>query len=167
MKRLLLIVIALSILSVSTSAENNWGTFEVVHFDTVLGSDSGQVRIDTLESPWQEMIGRFFNFAVEVISGTRDTNFVDDSMFLDLQLKFPGTPEELFVTIEIDTAFDTLSAIQEDLLDHDATVMPQFGRLRYIYYDSFPVGTGIPDTLPSELNNIYNRRVLLHWNGVE
>lgn len=162
MKKILIILFLFFGTNIAQSGDQ-FGKFQISYFDTVLGSDSGQIRVDTSYSKWEVLLGRFLNFASEVIGGARDTNFVDDSMFIDLQLSYDG---RTLVTIEIDTALDNVSLVlDETIYDADATALPPLGRLRFIHYDSFPVGTGIPDTLPSEINNIYEKTINLWWGG--
>lgn len=157
MKKLFLIAIVLIVLfSTSLFAQAYDGKFSVDYWDTLYPADSGTIKIDTMHSSSMLMAGRFFDFLVNVISGTNDTNFVDDSMFIDLQMCYDGIT---WKTIEIDTALDTGRAIQEDLLDADATVLPPFGRMRFIHWDSIKDAEGVIDT------SIYNKKIELFWDG--
>jgi len=157
MKILFLIILLILVLSSISFAQDYDGRFSVSYWDTLMPDDSGTIKIDTLYSPSLRMIGRFFNFLVNVISGTKDTNFVDDSMFIDLQMSFDGIT---WKTIPIDTALDIGRVIQEDILDADATVLPPFGRMRFIHWDSIKDAEGVVDT------PVYNKRIELLYKGI-
>ncbi len=171
-KKILLTLALSSIIFTTPQAqlapEPEFGKFQINFRDTCLGSDSGAVRVDTLYSPWQELFGRFLSFAAKIIPGASDTDHVDDSLFIDIELSYEGFP---LVLIPLDTLTDDDSEmvnvliLDETIFDADASILPPKGRLRVIHYDSFPVGTGIPDTLPSEIRDIYEKTIEAWWGG--
>lgn len=114
----------------------------VIYSDIITTDDTADVRVDTVySSPWVWMGGgRFLTMAVQAISITRDTNWVDDSLFFDLQLSYGGSIVDLTITIEVDTLLNDSTSIDAVIYDADATVLPPWGRLRVIHWDSIAVG---------------------------
>lgn len=167
MKRLILLGILL-LMAVPASAND----ITLIYADTITASDTGTTRFDTIFSPWIRMpqdrraASRFFNFQVDVEARGNDTNWVDDTMFVQLQLAFNSSVQTSaaspVVTIEIDTLLDVGAAIQEDLLDADATVLPPWGRLVFIHHDSIAVGEA--DSALAA-NAIYTKTIRL-WYGI-
>lgn len=113
----------------------------VIYSDIITTADTGTIRADTVYSAWEWMgIGRFLTMAVQAIAITRDTNWVDDSLFFDLQLSYGGSIADLITTIEVDTLLNDSTSIDVVIYDADATVLPPWGRLRVIHWDSIAVG---------------------------
>ena len=136
----------------------------VDYADTITTADSNTVRVDTVFSDWIRMgTGRFLNLGVHVYADGNDTNWTDDSMFVKLQLNFDGSPNSARTTFEVDTILDVGSLlIQEDLLDADATVLPPYGRLMFIHWDS--IGTGEADSALVAGSAIYKKKIKLWYN---
>ncbi len=166
MKRLILLGILL-LMAVPASADD----ISIIYADTITADDTGTVRVDTVWSPWRLMpydrraSSRFFNFAVDIAARGNDTNWGDDSMFVNLQLAFNSSDTSLaatpVVTIELDTLLDVGAVIQEDLLDADATVLPPWGRLLFIHTDS--IGVGEADSALAA-NAVYTKTIKLWYN---
>lgn len=166
MKRLILLGMLL-LMAVPASAND----ISVIYADTITAADTGDVRVDTVWSPWVRMpqdrraASRFFNFAVEIAARGNDTNWVDDTMWVKLQMAFDASDTTIgatpLTTFEVDTLLDVGEAIQEDILDADATVLPSWGRLLFIHFDS--IGVGEADSALTA-NAVYTKTITLWYN---
>lgn len=157
MKKILLTLFLLLMAGVIQAEQ---GTFEIIFEDVITAADTGTVRTTILFSPWMPVDGRFLNFANRAESYTNDTNWTDDSLFFDFQMKFFGS--STIITFEIDTLLTIGDAISPLLLDADATVLPSFGRFRFTHWDS--IGVGEADSALVNTGVAYTKKVSLFWN---
>lgn len=139
MKKLLLIVSLILAINPSSFADEIILDYE----DIITAADSNDIRVDTAYSPWKEMgLGRFLNYAIEAMAWASgiwtDTNWTDDSMFFHLEMKFPHS--SVTTLIELDTLYDNGGVLGATIYDADATILPPWGRLRLIHWDSIGVG---------------------------
>lgn len=166
MKRLILLGILL-LFAIPASPND----ITIIYADTITAADTGTVRVDTVFSSWIRMpqdrraASRFFNFQVDIVAGTNDTNWANDTMFVKLQMAFNSSVTTLaaspVTTFEIDTLLDVGTVIQEDILDADATVLPPWGRLLFIHTDS--IGVGEADSALTA-NAVYTKKITIWYN---
>lgn len=157
MKKIFLIIL-FSLFAISVQA----GELFVIYEDLITAADSGTVRTNTVYSPWTEMkSGRFLNCEVKAEAWSNDTNWIDDSLFYALQLKFAGS--STITTILIDTLFDVGSVTDLTIYDADATVLPPLGRLRVIHWDSIGVGAADADLVDTGIPYIKKLTLLYNW----
>lgn len=160
-----LIFLALLAMAVSAGAND----ITIKYADTITAADSNDVRVDTIVSRWYHLSkGRFINFGVHIApdpEGLRDTNWVDDTMFIKFQTTFDASSTAKnwipVTTFEVDTLLDTGRAIDESILDADATVLPPWGRLMFIHFDS--IGTGDADSA-LVASRVFEKLITLWYN---
>lgn len=155
MKKIILTLCLLSMAG-ATQAEELF----VIYDDVITAADSNTVRTNIVYSKWADMgSGRFLNYGVVAESFGKDTNWVDDSLFYELEMKFG--PSSAVVTLELDTLLDVGSATGVTIFDADATVLPAIGRLKVTHWDS--IGTGDADSA-LVANSTYTKKLTLWFN---
>lgn len=165
MKKFLMILV-LILVAGSVFAE----TIIVEYRDSLSAADTVSVRSDTVRSPWFDMgTGRFLTYGVKMASGVTvagdvDTNWIDDSLFFQLELAF-GSQAGATIILEIDTLVANGSTIGVNIYDADATVLPQYGRFVVIHWDSIgntDIDAATDDTLV--VGNVYPKQFTLWYN---
>ena len=158
MKKLFLIML-LSLFAMPIQAGDDF--FSIIFEDIITAADTNTVRTTVLYSPWREMkTGRFLSFASRAEAYSNDTNWGDDSLWFDFQMKF--SKSSTILTFEIDTLLTIGDAFSPLLLDADATVLPTFGRFRFTHWDS--IGTGDADSALVNTLIPYSKKVTLFYN---
>jgi hypothetical protein len=137
------VILALLIISISVQADT--GKLIASYSDQITVADTGTIRYDTTYSDWEYVSdGRFFQFGVQMAAGGgKDTNWIDDSFFFELQFSFDKLASATR-NVKIDTLLDNGAAIGTTIFDTDADILPPWFRLRVIHKDS--IGTGAADS---------------------
>lgn len=136
-KKMIIIAAIVFTMASSIAAEE----ISVIYTDVITAADSATIRTNITYSPWVNMgSGRFFSYGFEVGPYSNDTNWVDDSLIVELQMKFIGS--RTMITLVADTVLDAMdsSANGNVIIDADATVLPMLGRLKVTHWDSIAVG---------------------------
>lgn len=153
MKRILLIALLTLVICGQVGATD----IRVVLVDSIVAADTAitSTRADTVYSSAMRLeYFRFLQFYSKAVpfSNFADTNWATDTFFVDFQ-----TSENRihWVTHEIDTFLTTDSSYSPLNLDCDATVFGNWGRIRFIHWDSMET------TQPGLFENAYRKELEL------
>ena len=140
------------------------------YHDTITAADSGDVRTNTVYTPWVFVgEGRYLNLGVHSLPFPEptlfsDTNWDADSTFVKLQWGFDGPAGTMTygTDYEVDTLLDTGRAWQtDDIIDADVTQWGPYMRMKIIHWDSIVVGAADSALVA---NSVYSKRIRLWFN---
>lgn len=155
--RALITILAVLIVIVGGSALG--ADYRLVYVDSIIAADSNAIRHDTSYSGIFEVLGRHIQFGTGLYPylGYSDTNWGSDTFFVSLQSSFD---RKNWVAHAIDTAVDTGYQVSTVLLDRDATVIGNWGRIMLIHRDS--IGTGEADSALIHRGEAFRKEAILY-----
>ncbi len=148
-----LILLAAFVLACSANAND----IRVILTDSISAADSvgAAPRADTVYSPVMSLQGsRYVQFfaRIGVDRYSADTNWTADTFFVDFQT---SADQETWITHEVDTFLANGSSYSPLNIDADAVVFGNYGRARFIHWDSLEAtGTAL-------FGNVYRKELQL------
>lgn len=129
--------------------------------DSISAADTtgaGTQRFDTTYGEWKKIHGaeKFHFYAkIEALNGVIDTNFANDSFFIDVELTFDKVGGDVTKLFQLDTLLDTDSAwTGNDALSADS-LRGNYLRVRFIHH--------APKAPVAAFENIYGKRLNLWY----